>query len=132
MDAKTIIEIVKSGGTLENANMLELQLEGVTKGVIKQFLEGNITKEEANRLKDLAVKDYESRKKQFEFQESMFKRHIQNIKDTECLREELLKTLEKQEKQDLEKSLNIALEIIERTYGYDYTKRISEGMCGFN
>lgn len=129
MDAKTIIEIVKSGGTLENANMLELQLEGVTKGVIKQFLEGKITKEEANRLKDLAVKDYESRKKQFEFQESMFKRHIQNIKDTECLREELLKTLEKQE---LEKSLNIALEIIERTYGYDYTKRISEGMCGFN
>lgn len=129
MDAKTIIEIVKSGGTLENANMLELQLEGVTKGVIKQFLEGKITKEEANRLKDLAVKDYESRKKQFEFQESMFKRHIQNIKDTECLREELLKTLEKQ---DLEKSLNIALEIIERTYGYDYTKRISEGMCGFN
>lgn len=129
MDAKTIIEIVKSGGTLENANMLDLQLEGVTKGVIKQFLEGKITKEEANRLKDLAVKDYESRKKQFEFQESMFKRHIQNIKDTECLREELLKTLEKQE---LEKSLNIALEIIERTYGYDYTKRISEGMCGFN
>lgn len=129
MDAKTIIEIVKSGGTLENANMLELQLEGVTKGVIKLFLEGKITKEEANRLKDLAVKDYESRKKQFEFQESMFKRHIQNIKDTECLREELLKTLEKQE---LEKSLNIALEIIERTYGYDYTKRISEGMCGFN
>lgn len=129
MDAKTIIEIVKSGGTLENANMLDLQLEGVTKSVIKQFLEGKITKEEANRLKDLAVKDYESRKKQFEFQESMFKRHIQNIKDTECLREELLKTLEKQE---LEKSLNIALEIIERTYGYDYTKRISEGMCGFN
>ena len=129
MDAKKIIEIVKSGGILENANMLELQLEGVTKGVIKQFLEGKITKEEANRLKDLAVKDYESRKKQFEFQESMFKRHIQNIKDTECLREELLKTLEKQE---LEKSLNIALEIIERTYGYDYTKRISEGMCGFN
>lgn len=129
MDAKTIIEIVKSGGTLENANMLELQLEGVTKGVIKLFLEGKITKEEANRLKDLAVKDYESRKKQFEFQESMFKRHIQNIKDTEYLREELLKTLEKQE---LEKSLNIALEIIERTYGYDYTKRISEGMCGFN
>lgn len=129
MDAKTIIEIVKSGGTLENANMLELQLEGVTKGVIKLFLEGKITKEEANRLKDLAVKDYESRKKQFEFQERMFKRHIQNIKDTECLREELLKTLEKQE---LEKSLNIALEIIERTYGYDYTKRISEGMCGFN
>ena len=129
MDAKTIIEIVKSGGTLENANMLELQLEGVTKGVIKLFLEGKITKEEANRLKDLAVKDYESRKKQFEFQERMFKRHIQNIKDTECLREELLKTLEKQE---LEKSLNIALEIIERTYGDDYTKRISEGMCGFN
>lgn len=129
MDAKTIIEIVKSGGTLEDANMLELQLEGVTKGVIKLFLEGKITKEEAIRLKNLAVKDYESRKKQFEFQESMFKRHIQNIKDTECLREELLKTLEKQE---LEKSLNIALEIIERTYGYDYTKRISEGMCGFN
>ena len=47
MDAKTIIEIVKSGGTLENANMLELQLEGVTKGVIKLFLEGKITKEEA-------------------------------------------------------------------------------------
>lgn len=129
MDAKTIIEIVKSGGTLENANMLELQLEGVTKGVIKLFLEGKITKEEANRLKDLAVKDYESRKKQFEFQERMFKRHIQNIKDTECLRYELLKTLEKQE---LEKSLNIALEIIERTYGDDYTKRISKGMCGFN
>ena len=129
MDAKKIIEIVKSGGTLENANMLELQLEGVTKGVIKLFLEGKITREEANRLKDLAVKDYESRKKQFEFQESMFKRHIQNIKDTECLRYELLKTLEKQE---LEKSLNIALEIIERTYGDDYTKRISEGMCGFN
>ena len=129
MDAKTIIEIVKSGGTLENANMLELQLEGVTKGVIKQFLEGKITKEEAIRLKNLAVKDYESRKKQFEFQESMFKRHIQNIKDTECLRYELLKTLEKQE---LEKSLYIALEIIERTYGDDYTKRISEGMCGFN
>lgn len=129
MNAKEIIEIVKSGGTLENANMLELQLEGVTKGVIKLFLEGKITKEEANRLKDLAVKDYESRKKQFEFQERMFKRHIQNIKDTECLRYELLKTLEKQE---LEKSLNIALEIIERTYGDDYTKRISEGMCGFN
>ena len=129
MDAKTIIGIVKSGGTLENANMLDLQLEGVTKGVIKLFLEGKITKEEANRLKNLAVKDYESRKKQFEFQERMFKRHIQNIKDTECLRYELLKTLEKQE---LEKSLNIALEIIERTYGDDYTKRISEGMCGFN
>lgn len=129
MDAKTIIEIVKSGGTLENANMLDLQLEGVTKGVIKQFLEGNITKEEAIRLKNLAVKDYESRKKQFEFQESMFKKHIQNIKDTECLRYELLKTLEKQ---DYMKSLNLALEIIERTYGDDYTKRISKGMCGFN
>ena len=38
MDAKTIIEIVKSGGTLENANMLELQLEGVTKGVTSFFL----------------------------------------------------------------------------------------------
>ena len=29
----------------------------------------------------------------------------------------------------MEKSLNLALEIIERTYGYDYTKRLPEGMC---
>lgn len=129
MNAKEIIEIVKSGGTLENPSILDLQLEGVTKGVIKQFLEGKITKEEANRQKDLAIKDYESKKKQFEFQENMFKRHIQNIKDTECLRIELLETLEKQE---MEKSLYLALEIIERTYGSDYTKRLSEGMCGFD
>ena len=129
MDAKEIIEIVKSGGTLENPSMLDLQLEGVTRGVIKQFLEGKITKEEANRQKDLAIKDYESKKKQFEFQENMFKRHIQNIKDTECLRIELLETLENQE---MEKSLYLALEIIERTYGCDYTKRLSEGMCGFD
>lgn len=129
MNAKEIIEIVKSGGTLENPSMLDLQLEGVTRGVIRQFLEGKISKEEANRQKDLAIKDYESKKKQFEFQENMFKRHIQNIKDTECLRIELLETLENQE---MEKSLYLALEIIERTYGCDYTKRLSEGMCGFD
>ena len=129
MDAKKIIEIVKSGGTLENPSILDLQLEGVTRGVIKQFLEGKISKEEANRQKDLAIKDYESKKKQFEFQENMFKRHIQNIKNTECLRIELLKELEKQ---DCMKSLNLALEIIERTYGCDYTKRLSKGMCGFD
>lgn len=129
MDAKKIIEIVKSGGTLENPSMLDLQLEGVTRGVIKQFLEGKISKEEANRQKDLAIKDYENKKKQFEFQEHMFQKHIEDIKNTECLRIELLKELEKQ---DYMKSLNLALEIIERTYGCDYTKRLSEGMCGFD
>lgn len=117
MDAKTIIEIVKSGGTLENANMLELQLEGVTKGVIKQFLEGKITKEEANRLKDLAVKDYESRKKQFEFQESMFKRHIQNIKDTEMARIRLRKLMHTEGTEEtIAEALNVALEIIEKVF----------------
>ena len=129
MNAKEIIEIVKSGGTLENPSMLDLQLEGVTRGVIKQFLEGKISKEEANRQKDLAIKDYENKKKQFEFQEHMFQKHIEDIKNTECLRIELLKELEKQ---DYMKSLNLALEIIERTYGCDYTKRLSEGMCGFD
>lgn len=129
MGAKEIIEIVKNGSTLENADMLDLQLESVTKGVIKQFLEGKISKEEANRLKNLAIKDYENRKKQFEFQESVYKRHIQNIKDTECLRTELLKELGNQ---SVEKSLYIALKIIERTYGCDYIKRLPKGMCEFD
>ena len=54
--------------------------------LLKQFYNKHISKEQATNLKNKIYKKYNDNKKQYEFEENMFKEHISNIAKTSDLR----------------------------------------------
>lgn len=117
--SEQIIQDASNKEKVEDYSLLELLLYLTIKQILKMYFNNQLSKEEANYYKQIAVKDYESKLKDYEFQQSMFQEHIKNMKDTEMLRTKLRKKLKDDEpvtEEKLGETINICLEIISKTY----------------
>ncbi len=113
--SEQIIQDTKRNVNIEDYSLLEMHLYLCIEQILKMFSNKQITKDEANRRKTLAVKKYEDLKKEYEFELSMFQEHIANIKETEDLRRNLIKLLNEKEiitEERLAKCLNLSLNIL--------------------
>ncbi len=114
-----IIKDASNKESIEDYSLLELYLYLNIKQILKMYFNNQLSKEEANHYKQIAVKDFENKVKDYEFQQSMYQEHIKNIKDTEFLRTNLRKKLKDNEpvtEEKLGQTINICLEIISKTY----------------
>ena len=104
-------------------NMLEIHCFLGLKRLLIMFHNKQISKENATKTKQLILSDYEKRSKEFEFEDSMFQEHIENIKKTENQRTELRKILngEGEEAKEITETrlcetLNLAVEILNTVF----------------
>ena len=93
----------------KNYNILEINCFMSLRILLKQYYNKHITKEQASREKIKIFKSYESNKKQYEFKETIYNEHLQNIRKTEDLSNLLRHQLKEQDKY----TLNTALKLIE-------------------
>ena len=115
--AGEIIERVKNNENIDNSNILEMLLYMNIEIILKEYASKIITKEEAQKRKIIASKNYNDIAKQYEFERSMFKEHIQNLKDTEMARIRLRKLMHTEGTEEtIAEALNVALEIIEKVF----------------
>lgn len=117
---KTSEQIIEDAKTIEDIpndyNLLEMQLFLMIKQILTMYYNKQISKENANNKKQQAIKKYHDLIKQYEFERSMFKEHIENIKKTENLRIKLRKQLNSNgeiTEERLCETLNTCLELIE-------------------
>ena len=123
MTAETIIQDAIQNKETTNYNLLEIHLYLVIKQILKMYYNNQLSKEQANKYKTLAVKDYNNRVKQYEVEDAMFKEHIENIKKTESLKIKLRKKYKSDEAITEEKIfeiLNICIELIELYSGEEF------------
>lgn len=119
---KTSDQIIKDASnkeSIEDYSLLEMYLYLNIKQILKMYFNNQLSKEEANYYKQIAVKDYESKIKEYEYQQQIYQEHIKNIKDTEFLRINLRKKLKDNEpvtEIKLGETINLCLEIISKTY----------------
>ena len=114
-----IIKDASNKESVEDYLLLELHLYLTIKQILKMYFNNQISKEEANHYKQIAVKDYETKVKEYEYQRQMYQDHVKNIKDTEFLRINLRKKLKDNEpvtETKLGETINLCLEIISKTY----------------
>lgn len=90
-------------------NILEINCFMSLRILLKQYYNNHISKEQAAKEKVKIFKAYENNKKQYEFKESMFDEHVENIRKTEKVRTLLRHQLNEQSKY----SLDTALKLIE-------------------
>ena len=97
MQAEQIIRDVTQNKEILDYNLLEIKLYLVIKQILKMYFNNQISKEEANKYKQIAIKKYEDEYKQYNFEREMFQEHIKNIRDTEMQRIKLRKILKDDE-----------------------------------
>lgn len=118
--AEEIVEKAKNKEKLENSNLLESYLYMNIELILKQYSSGYIDSGEAVRKKQLAIKQYEEQQKQYSFERDMFQEHIKASNDTQLVRIELRKAINDESEpvteQKLAHCLNLALEILSKTY----------------
>lgn len=88
-------------------NVLEINCFMSLRILLKQFYNKHISKEQATNLKNKIYKKYNDNKKQYEFEENMFKEHISNIAKTSDLRILLRHQLNEQSEYSLETALKL-------------------------
>lgn len=93
MTSQQIIQDATKNKEMKNYSLLDMHLYLVIKQILVMYFNNQISKEQANIQKTRAVKMYEDNKKQYEFMESMWQEHIDNIIPTENLRIKLRKQL---------------------------------------
>lgn len=74
-------------------NLLEIHCFLALKQLLLMFHNKQITTENASKTKQLILADYEKRYKEFNFEKSMFREHIDHIRETENARIKLHKML---------------------------------------
>lgn len=111
MTSEQIIQDATQNKEMKNYSLLDMHLYLVIKQILLMYFNKQISKEQANIRKQKAVKIYEDNKKQFEFMESMWKEHIENIIPTENLRVRLRKQLHSNT--EISEILNTSIELIE-------------------
>lgn len=116
---KTKEEIINDSIKLETPpieyNSIEIQCFLALKQLLVMFHNKQITTENASKTKRTILADYEKRCKEYEFQTSMFREHIEQIKNTEMKRTKLRKMLnEKKEatEERIAEMLAISIEIL--------------------
>lgn len=111
MTTEQIIKDASQNKEMKNYTLLDMRLYLVIKQILIMYFNNQISKEQANKLKQKAVKEYESNKKQFEFEQNMWKQYIENINKTENLRIKLRKQLSSNT--DISEILNTCIELIQ-------------------
>lgn len=111
MTSEKIIQDASQNKEMKNYSLLDMHLYLVIKQILVMYFNNQISKEQANIQKQKAVKIYEDNKKQFEFVQSMWKDHIENINLTENLRIKLRKQLHTNT--ELSEIVNTCVELIE-------------------
>lgn len=108
-------------------NLLEIHCFLALKQLTIMFYNKRITKENATKIKQLILADYDKRYKEFDFQQSMFQEHIEHIRKTETKRTKFRKILIEERssitKEKLYEIVNLATEIIDITFN-DYIKKL--------
>lgn len=74
-------------------NLLEIHCFLALKQLLVMFHNKQITTKNASKTKQLILADYEKRYKEFNFEKSMFREHIDHIRETENARIKLHKML---------------------------------------
>ena len=111
MTSEQIIKEASENKKMQNYSLLDMQLYLVIKQILVMYFNNQISKEQANILKTKAVKEYENNKKQFEFEENMWKEYIENINKTEALKTKLRKQLSSNT--EINEVLNTCIELIQ-------------------
>lgn len=111
MTSEQIIQDARGNKEMKNYNLLDMQLYLAIKQILVMYFNNQITKEQANILKQKAVKNYEENKRQFEFMQGMYKEYVDNINKTENLRIRLRKQLNTDT--ELNEILNTCIELIQ-------------------
>ena len=106
-------------------NLLEIHCFLALRQLLIMFRNKQIGKENATKTKNRILADYDKRYKEFEFKESMFQEHIENIKKTENKRTKLRKRIKDKDakitKVWLQDSLELALDIIYIIFEEEFT-----------
>lgn len=116
-------EIINDSIKLENPpadySLLEIHCFLALKQLLLMYHNKQISSENATRTKQHILADYDKRKKDYEFQTSMFREHVEHIKNTENARIKLHKILNGQDEynkpitdESWAEALNICMEII--------------------
>ncbi len=115
---ETIIKDATQNKEILNYNLLEMNLYLVIKQILKMYFNNQISKEEANKYKQIAVNKYQEEYKQYDFEREMFQEHIRNIEDTEVQRIKLRKILKDDEvtEEKLCEIISICMEIISKVF----------------
>lgn len=106
-----IIQDASQNKEIEGYTLLDIHLYLVIKQILIMYFNNQISKEQANKLKQKVVKEYEDRKRQFEFEHNMWKQYIENINKTENLRIRLRKQLSSNT--EINEIFNTCIELIQ-------------------
>lgn len=109
-----IVQDATNNKDTANYNLLELHLYLVIKQILIMYFNNQINKEQANIQKQKAVAIYEKNLKQYEFESTMFREHIETLQSTEELRTKLRKIITKENttEEDIYEGFNIALSVL--------------------
>lgn len=88
-------------------NVIEINCFMSLRILLKQFYNKHISQTQATNLKNKIYKKYNDNKKQYEFEERMFKEHANKIAKTEDLRTLLKHQLNEQSEYSLETALKL-------------------------
>ena len=106
--AEEIFEVARKYEDIPNyRNVLEINCFMSLRILLKQYYNNHITKEQAGSLKKKIYGTYAQNKKEYEFKNSMFDEHIENINKTSELRVLLRHQLNEQSKYCLETALKL-------------------------
>ena len=96
-------------------NLLEIHCFLAMKQLLMMYQNKQVSSTYATKQKNHILGNYEKNAKQYEFEETMFQEHIQNIKDTERAKTKLRKLLNDGTpvtEDKLCRCLNLALEVL--------------------
>lgn len=111
MTTEKIIQDASQNKEMQDYTLLDMHLYLVIKQILIMYFNNQISKEQANKLKQRAVKEYESNKKQLKFEENMWKEYIENINKAEDLKTKLRKQLSSNT--EVNEVLNTCIELIQ-------------------
>lgn len=106
-----INDLIKIEMPSEDYNLIEIQCFLSLKKLLIMYHNRQITPEKATETKKIILAKYESDKKQFEFEENMWKEYIENINKTEDLKTKLRKQLSSNT--EINEVLNTCIELIQ-------------------
>ncbi|MBE5813156.1 MAG: hypothetical protein E7314_05845 [Clostridiales bacterium] len=116
-NAEEILEDVKSQNDIpKDYELLEIYCFLCLKKIILMYQNNQLSKEIAQKQKQLVFAKYTGKKKEYEFQQGLFKKYIDKIQPTENLRIQLRKKLQEKTpitEERMGELLSICLELIQ-------------------
>ena len=118
-----ILEDIKKYDDIpEGYELLEIYVFMNLKRIILMYQNNQLNKEQAQKLKEKITLEYQTKQKEYEFKQSLFQKHVENIKKTESLRTKLRKKLNSKcaTDTDMAETLTICIELIQLYSGEEF------------